>query len=157
MSNFAFFAHMFGLVMLAAGVGVANYSGIMIGRSATASSVALWSQVNHRIEYMATLPGALILLLSGTYMVDDRGFGFGDVWVGAAYALWLLAVVVGAGVLGANARGLHRAATAAVAAGHEDDADVLARSNSPIGPVLGNVLNVIVVAFLYLMVYKPGA
>jgi uncharacterized membrane protein len=157
MTNFLFFAHMLGLVVLAAGVGIANYSGIMTGKSQRSSDIALWSGVNHRSEYVATLPGALILLVTGTLMVDDRGFGFGDTWVSAAYALWILAVVLGAGVLGRHSRKVHRAAKEAVAAGRETDEALIKLSSGPLGPVVGNLLNLVVLAFLYVMVYKPGA
>lgn len=156
MTNFLFIAHMFGLVMLAAGVGMANYSGIMTGKSKRSSDIALWSGVNHRIEYIATLPGALILLISGTLMVDDRGFSFSDGWVSAAFTLWLLAVVLGTGVLGRHSKKVHRAASEAAAAGREDDEELIRLSSGPLGPIVGNLLNIIVLAFLYVMVYKPG-
>lgn len=156
MTNFLFFAHMFGLVLLAAGVGIANYSGIMTGSSKRSSDIALWSGVNHRIEFIATLPGALILLITGTLMVDDRGFSYSDGWVSAAYALWIAAVVLGAGVLGRHSKQVHRSATEAVAAGREDDEELIRLSSGPLGPVVGNALNLIILAFLYVMVYKPG-
>lgn len=156
MTNFLFLAHMFGLVMLAAGVGVANYSGIMTGTSKRSSDIALWSGVNHRIEFIATLPGALILLVSGTLMVDDRGFAFDMGWVTAAYVLWVAAVVLGAGVLGRHSKRVHRAATEAVAAGRESDEALIELSSGKLGPIVGNLLNLIIIAFLYVMVYKPG-
>ncbi|MCW2928702.1 MAG: putative integral rane protein [Thermoleophilia bacterium] len=156
MTNLYFFAHMVGLVLLAAGIGVANYSGIMVGVAKRSSEIALWSRVNYRIEHIATLPGALVLLVSGILMVEDRGYSFGDAWITAAFGLWVLAVVIGAGVLGRHAKKVHRAATEAVAAGREDDPEVIRLSSGPLGPILGNLLNLIVVAFLYVMIYKPG-
>ncbi|MCW2921051.1 MAG: hypothetical protein JWL76_925 [Thermoleophilia bacterium] len=156
MTNFLFFAHMFGLAMLAAGVGVANYSGIMAGTSKRSSDIALWSGVNHRIEFIATLPGALVLLISGTLMVDDRGFSYDMGWVTAAYVLWVAAVVLGAGVLGRHSKRVHRSATEAVAAGRETDEALIRLSSGKLGPIVGNLLNLIIIAFLYVMVYKPG-
>jgi uncharacterized membrane protein len=156
-TNFLFFLHMLGLVILAAGIGLANFSGIKTGSSKRSSDIALWSGVNHRSEHIATLPGALLLLISGTLMVDDRGYDFGAAWISAAYALWLLAVVLGAGVLGRHSKKVHRAANDAVAAGRETDEELIKLSSGPLGPIVGNLLNLIVLAFLWVMIYKPGA
>jgi uncharacterized membrane protein len=157
MTNFYFVAHMFGLVLLSAGIGIANLSGIRTGMAKKSSEIAMWSGINHKTEHVATLPGALILLVTGVLMVDDRGFDFGAFWISAAFALWVLAVILGAGVLGRHSKKVHRAASEAAAAGREDDEAVVQLSTGPLGPIVGNLLNLIMIAFLYLMVYKPGA
>jgi uncharacterized membrane protein len=156
MIRFWLFIHFVGLLFLAAGVGVANLSGIMMGKSSTPSMLAMWSKLNHRIEYIATLPGALILLVAGTILVHKEGFAFSTTWIVSAYILWLIAVFLGGVVLGRHARRIHALAEAELAAGDEVSTRAAALARSPLGPVVGNLLNVIVLLFLYLMIYKPG-
>jgi uncharacterized membrane protein len=116
----------------------------------------MWSKLNHRIEYIATLPGALILLVAGTILVHKEGYAYSTHWIVSAYILWLIAVFLGAAVLGRHAQRIHVLAEAEVAAGDEVSTQAAALARSPRGPVVGNLLNVIVLLFLYLMIYKPG-
>ena len=156
MVRFWLFVHLFGLVMLAAGVGIANLSGIMMGKSSSSAMLAMWSNLNYKIEHIATLPGALILLVAGTILVDREGYDYTTTWVAAAYVLWVIAVFLGAVVLGRHARRIHALASEEVAAGSDAPTRSLALAKSPVGPVVGNLLNVIVLVFLYLMIFKPG-
>jgi uncharacterized membrane protein len=155
--DFVLILHLFGLVLLAAGVGIANLSGILTGKADTASAIKLWSGINHKVEHILILPGALLLILSGTYLVNKDGYDFSAGWISAAYALWVVAVVIGAGVLGRHSKQLHTRASALVAAGTETDEDLLKLARSPKGPVFGNILNLVLLAFLYLMVVRPGS
>jgi uncharacterized membrane protein len=154
--KFWLFVHLFGLVVLAAGVGVANLSGIMMSRTDSPSLIAMWSKINLRAEHVATLPGALLLLVGGTALVHEIGYDFGATWISAAYALWVVAVALGAGVLGRHAHKIHAIASSEVAAGAEVSTDAARLARSPVGPVVGNLLNLIVLVFLYLMIAKPG-
>jgi uncharacterized membrane protein len=156
MIRFWLFTHFVGLVLLAAGVGIANLSGIMMGKSSTPTMLAMWSRLNHRIEHIATLPGALILLVAGTILVHKEGYAYSTTWIVSAYVLWLVAVFLGAVVLGRHARRIHALAEAEVAAGDQVSTQAAALARSPLGPVVGNLLNVIVLLFLYLMIFKPS-
>jgi uncharacterized membrane protein len=146
--------HLFGLVLLAAGVGVANFTGIMMSKAESSSMLAMWAKMNHKIEHVAILPGALLLLVAGSVLVHRDGYDFSAGWISAAYALWVVAVFLGAGVLGRHSKRVFRAAS--TASTPEDEAAALKLGRSPIGPIFGNALNVIIVVFLYLMVAKPG-
>jgi uncharacterized membrane protein len=157
MIRFWLFVHFVGLVMLAAGVGIANLSGVMMGKASSSAMLAMWSKLNYTIEHIATLPGALILLVAGTILVDKEGYDYTTTWVAAAYVLWVIAVFLGAVVLGRHARQVHALASEEVASGIEEPARSGALARSPIGPVVGNLLNVIVLVFLYLMIFKPGS
>jgi uncharacterized membrane protein len=153
--KFWLFVHLFGLVMLAAGVGVANLSGIMMGKTESPSLLAMWSKINYKAEHVATLPGALLLLVGGTILVDKIGYEYSALWISAAYVLWVIAVGLGAGVLGRHAHKIHRIASREAASGAEVSIEAVALARSPIGPVVGNLLNLIILAFLYLMIAKP--
>jgi uncharacterized membrane protein len=156
MYHFWLFVHLLGLVVMAAGVGVANVSGIMASKTKEPKLIALWSGLNHRIEHLAILPGALTLLVAGTVLVHQQGYDFGALWISAAYGLWILAVVLGAGVLGRHAKRIHRAAVAEAADGVEVSVEAARLASSPIGPIVGNLLNIVILVFLYLMIVKPG-
>jgi uncharacterized membrane protein len=143
-------------VLLSAGVGVANVSGIMMGKTDSPTMLAMWSKLNFRAEHFATLPGALLLIVAGTVLVDKEGIDFGATWVVSAYVLWVVAVFLGAGVLGRHAHRIHHAAIKEVEAGAQISTEAMALARSPVGPIVGNLLNVIVLLFLYLMIVKPS-
>jgi uncharacterized membrane protein len=155
-TKFWLFVHLVGLVMLAAGVGVANLSGIMMGKTDSPGMLAMWSKVNYKVEHIATLPGALLLIVAGTILVDDLGYDYSALWISAAYVLWVIAVGLGAGVLGRHAHKIHRIASREAASGAEVSIEAVALARSPIGPVVGNLLNLIILVFLYLMIAKPS-
>jgi uncharacterized membrane protein len=156
MTNFWFFVHMIGLVVLAVGVGIANLSGISMGKADSPRMLAMWSAINIRAERMFVLPGALILIIAGTILVHEQHRSYGAAWIAAAYVLWVVAVGLGGGVLGRHAHAINHLATEEVAAGVETSTSAAALARSPKGPVLGMTLNVIVLVFLALMVFKPG-
>ncbi|MDX6521861.1 MAG: putative integral rane protein [Gaiellales bacterium] len=156
MINFWLFVHLTGLVLLAAGVGIANLSGIMMSKSDSPSMIAMWSKVNFRVEHIATLPGALLLVVAGSILVHKEGYDYSATWIVSAYVLWVIAVFIGAGVLGRHAHRIHKLACDEVAAGVEVSTTASKLARSPLGPVAGNLLNLILLAFLYLMIVKPS-
>lgn len=155
MYEFWLIAHFVGLTLLAAGVGVTNLSGIMAAKTTDPRMIVMWSRLNFKGEHIAILPGALLLLIAGTALVHEVGYDFGALWISAAYALWLVAVFLGAGVLGRHAKRMRRAAEAEIEQGVEVSVEAARIARSPIGPIFGNVLNLILLVFLYLMVAKP--
>lgn len=156
MTNFWLFVHLTGLVILAAGVGTANLSGILLSKAESPTMLAMWSGINIRAERLMILPGALVLLVAGTILVHEEGRSYGAFWITAAYVLWVVAVFLGAVVLGRHAHQIHHLATEEQAAGAETSTTALALARSPKGPAVGMSLNVIVIVFLALMVFKPG-
>ena len=117
MTNFWLFVHLFGLVLLAAGVGIANLSGIMMSKTDSPQLLAMRSKVNFRSEHLATLPGALLLIVAGSILVHRDGFDYSATWVVSAYVLWVIAVVLGGGVLGRHSHRIHHLASEEVKQG----------------------------------------
>jgi uncharacterized membrane protein len=154
--HFWLFLHLTGLVLLAAGVGIANLSGIMMSKTESPQLLAMWSKVNFRSEYIATLPGALLLIVAGTVLVHKEGIDYGATWIVSAYVLWVIAVLLGGGVLGRHAHRIHHLATREVEQGVTVSDAAMKLARSPVGPVVGNVLNLILLTFLYLMIVKPS-
>jgi uncharacterized membrane protein len=156
MIHFWLFLHLTGLVLLAAGVGIANLSGIMMSKAESPQMLAMWSKVNLRAEHVATLPGALLLIVAGTVLVHKEGIDYGATWIVSAYVLWVIAVFLGGGVLGRHAHRIHHLATEEVERGLTVSDAAMKLARSPVGPVVGNVLNLILLTFLYLMIVKPS-
>ncbi len=71
--------------------------------------------------------------------------------------LWFVATGLGTGVLGPFLRRIHERAAQLEADGVESSAELQAMASAPRGAITGNVLHLIILAFLYLMVFKPGA
>jgi uncharacterized membrane protein len=156
MINFWLFVHLTGLVLLAAGVGVANLSGFMMSKTDSPQLLAMWSKLNFRAEHVAILPGALLLIVAGSILVDREGFDYSATWVVSAYVLWVISVLLGGVVLGRHTHRIHRAASEEVKQGLTVSTEAVKLARSPVGPVVGNVLNLIVLVFLYLMIVKPS-
>ena len=156
MTNLWLVVHFAGLVLLAAGIGVANVSGIQLGKTDSPRLLVMWSGLNIGAERVLILPGALVLLVAGTALVHEEGRSFGAAWIAGAYVLWVVAVFLGAGVLGRHAHEINRLAQDEVASGAETSTASAALARSAKGPAVGMTLNVIVIAFLVLMVFKPG-
>ncbi len=156
MINFWLFVHLTGLVLLAAGVGVANLSGFMMSKTDSPQLLAMWSKLNFRAEHVAILPGALLLIVAGSILVDREGFDYSATWVVSAYVLWVISVVLGGVVLGRHTHRIHHAASEEVKQGLTVSTEAVKLARSPLGPVVGNLLNLIILVFLYLMIVKPS-
>jgi len=61
-------------------------------------------RLGRRLEFMGGrvfLPAAVVLFVAGVLMVI-QAWSFGQLWVGASTALWVLSAVIGAAYLGPN-------------------------------------------------------
>ena len=97
-----------------------------------------------------------MLIVAGSILVHEEGYDYSATWIVSAYILWVIAVFLGAVVLGRHAHRIHRLASDEAAAGVEISATAAKLARSPVGPVVGNLLNLILLAFLYLMIVKPS-
>jgi len=107
-------------------------------------------------RYVIT-PGAVLALVAGTFLVHKTGHDFGEFWIVAAYILWIVAITIGWVVLGRHSSRLNGHAKELLAKGVEEDDALAKEAAAPVGPVFGAVQNVILLAFIYLMVVRPGA
>lgn len=94
-------------------------------------------------------PAYGLLLPTGALMVWAGGLSFGTFWISAAMGLWIVLVVVGFA-------GYTPTLRAQIAAVERDGVDgPQARRLAQRGQILAGVLAVIVLAILFLMVFKP--
>ena len=145
-------------IVLAGGAGVGMASGIVMSRTDDVRTIGALSRVAERVEHFVTSPGALVTLVTGTWLlVDFDFFDVGQTWLWLAYVLWVVAVALGEGVLAPHNKRLHLEAEALARAGIERSAELQRAAASPRGTVTGLVLTLLLLVFVYLMVVKPGA
>jgi uncharacterized membrane protein len=151
------FFHLVGVVVLAAGAGVGMASGIVMTRTDEVRTIATLSRLAERVEHFVTSPGAVITLVTGTWLlIDFDFFDLGQTWLWLSYVFWIVAVSLGEGVLAPFHRDLHRQAATLERAGVERSAELQRAAASPRGSLTGMVLTALLVAFLSLMVFQPG-
>jgi uncharacterized membrane protein len=100
--------------------------------------------------------GALATLGLGAWLVDRESLSFGDGWISAAFALWIVAVVLG-GIGGRSARHTRYVAKRLAADGDRPSDDLRRALADPIARALNYGSSLAVLAVLALMVWKPGA
>lgn len=150
------FLHIFGVFLIVGGVGVATALGIKMSKSRSARTIAEMSSLSIAAERYVITPGAVLALVAGTFLVHRSGHDFGEFWVIAAYVLWIAAISIGWVILGRHSSRLNRHANELLAKGVEEDDALAKEAAAPVGPVFGAVQNVILLAFIYLMVVRPG-
>lgn len=119
-----------------------------------------WHEAQNQVGHKLITPGAILILLTGIYMVStDRWNNVGGFWFGAAGAIVVILLGLGHGFFAPNARKRRDQARAdldagAAESGRMSDAYVtLSRKVMPVG-MLSSAL---VLVALLLMVWKPGA
>jgi hypothetical protein len=156
------FFHILGVVLIAGGAGVGLATGIAMPRTTSVPAIRWMSALAARAEHFATTPGALLTLITGTWFIaDDSGlpfqqFDIDEAWLWSSYILWVVAVLLGEGVLGRFHHGINRKARVLEAQGVEKSEELRAAAGSPVGSVTGGVLTLVLLVFLYLMVFQPG-
>lgn len=123
-------------------------------------SLPAWHEAQNQVGHKLITPGAILLLLSGIYLVTtDRWNGVGGFWFGAAAAIVVVLLGLGHGFFAPNARKRRDQAKADLEAGAAERGQMsaayeqLTRRVMPVG-ILSSLL---VLTALLLMVWKPGA
>ena len=151
------FLHIVGAFLLVAGAGASTALGVRMGMTTSTQAIAIMSGLQHRVETFVTIPGAVVVIVFGSWLVDEAGYNFADGWIVAAYVVFVLALGLGTGVLTPMVRRLHEHANELVGRGVAESEELRAEADSPRKKIMGMVLNLSFLVFLYLMVAKPGA
>jgi hypothetical protein len=156
------FFHFVGVALIAGGAGIGLATGIAMPRTTSVRTIRAMSAVAARAEHLAILPGAVLTLVTGTWLIlDDSGqpfqqFDFGETWLWTSYVVWVVAVLLGQAVLAPFHARLNRQATDLQERGIEQSDELQAAASSRVPPVAGAVLTLLFMLFLYLMVFQPG-
>jgi uncharacterized membrane protein len=149
--------HLLGVFGLIGAAGVSTAVGIKSGMTNEPRSVALLLDIQHRTEWFVTLPAGALTVIAGTLLIDEAGYSMSDAWIQAAYTLFVVALLLDfLGLVRRNRKVRHQAQTL-IDAGAVESIELRKAAGAPIGILMGAVLDVIFVVFLYLMVVKPGA
>lgn len=148
--------HIVSALIAAAGLGAAIIGMLAAGRTPDVATVARTARVQ-TLGGRAAAWSMVAAAVFGTWLVIETDWiAFGDAWIGAAYALWIVAMGVGGGIVDRHARRLRELA-AAIERGERTSAEVQAAWEAPLARVGNIALVVALVLFVYLMVAKPGA
>ena len=109
-----------------------------------------------RLSPMLTIPGAVIALIFGTWLVTEMNYQFSEAWISLSYLLWFVALALSAGVLGRSSARANAIAKRELAAGREESPELIAAVLDPKVTTVMNVLHVLTLVFFALMVFKPG-
>jgi hypothetical protein len=150
--------HIAGAFMIAGGSLGATTLGIYAGNGTNVHTMRVAADIQHKIEYVLIVPGALIAIVFGSLLVTEIStVEFSDAWVSASFLLWFVAMGLGTGVMGPHAKQMRARADELIAGGVSDSAELQADFASPKVKAIGAVLTVLLLVFVYLMVAKPGA
>jgi uncharacterized membrane protein len=100
--------------------------------------------------------GSLLALGFGAWLVGRSGFDWGDGWIAAALALWVVSLVLG-GIGGRSARHARYLAERLAADGDRPSDELRRALTSPVARALNYGSFLAALAILALMVWKPGA
>jgi len=150
------FLHILGVFLIVGGAAIATALGIRASKSVHTRTIAALSGLSIIAERYVITPGAILALVAGSFLVHQVGYSFGQAWIVASYVLWVTAMSVGWGVLGRHSAHLNTHAKRLVAEGVETSDELGREAAAPVGMIFGAVQNVILIAFIYLMVVRPG-
>lgn len=148
--------HLVGVFLLVAGSGAATVLGIAQTRTSETRVMATLSRLSGIAEWGLIYPGLVVAIAFGSWLVDEAGYDFGDAWLTAAYILWVAAALAGLLVLSPATRRLRRRADEFVAEGVATSEELRAQAAAPLVGILAVLEDLAIIAFLYLMVAKPG-
>lgn len=149
--------HLIGAFLLVAGAGAETALGMRAATSTSTRVIAAATEASRAILNFAIMPGSLIVIVFGTWLALHLDRDFSEAWLSAAYVLWIGMVVLGNLVLGRHAKRVHGSALVLIAGGVEDSETLRSEANETLPKLVGMLLNLFIIAFIYLMVAQPGS
>jgi uncharacterized membrane protein len=150
-------AHILGVFLIVGGAAIATALGIRTSKISRSRTIAELTGLSIIAERFVITPGAILALVAGSFLVRNAGYAFDAFWIVAAYVLWITAISIGWGPLGRHTARLNQHAKTLAAAGVEESEELHTEAAAPLATALGAVQNLILVAFIYLMVVRPGS
>ena len=151
------FLHIVGVFMIVGGAGIATAVGVNASKSVNVRTIAALSGLSIIAERYVITPGAILALVAGSALVHEIGYSFSAGWIVASYILWVVAMSIGWGILGRHSVRVNQHASRLVTEGVENSEELGREAAAKVGMVFGAVQNVILLAFIFLMVVRPGA
>ena len=153
MNDLALFLHLLGVLLFVSGVVLAGIGFEAARRREHPAEIALLLGLT-RVGALLVAIGALVVLGFGVWLVHLEGFSYGDGWIDAALALYVIALVLGG--LGGQRPKQARLLAGELAARGEPATDELRALLTDRPSLAANYTAAIcVLAILALMVFKP--
>jgi hypothetical protein len=151
------FLHILAGFALAAGNAAALAATLTARRASSPSTVLALMVLHRRSVRILVIPSAALVFLSGIYLTDAIGVGFGAPWIAGSLAAWALALLVGIVVLvPAQARAI-TTARQLVASGAAQPSATLRRHVGAWHIIAAEwAQQGLIVVFLALMVFRPA-
>lgn len=147
--------HLLGVFLILMAAGVGGGTQMAVGRAKSASGVVALLELQRTSDLILFSIGGVVAVVFGSLLVDEAGFGYGDMWVSAAYTIVFVMFGVIHGLMAPRAR---RALEYARDLGEAPvDDELRRRLSDPLLNVGGIILTLGLLTLLYLMVAKPGA
>jgi uncharacterized membrane protein len=150
------FLHLLGVFGLVGAAGVSTAVGIRAGRTTEPMMIAFLLDMQHRTEWFVTLPAGALTVIAGSLLVDEAGFEYDAGWIESAYTLFIIVVALDFLVLLRRNRKVRAQAQTLIDTGTTHSDALRRTAGAPLFIALGALLDVSFIAFLYLMVAKPG-
>jgi uncharacterized membrane protein len=150
----AIFIHIIGVFAMAGGATMFFVLFAMMRRASTAQEVRGLAALAAIVE-KAFPAAAVVLLLSGGYIVSDRDLDWSSGWINMSALALILATAIGVLVNGRKTSAVRAAAEAAPDGPVSEDLSAVIEDPVLFGAV--NALMLVVVAILWNMTTKPGA
>ena len=122
-------------------------------RSGNPEAIATTAQALVRSDFTFTLPGIVVLLVTGIWMAGLTGWDrFQELWLGTSFVLVIVMVILWLAVLLPQQRRMARFATETLEGIDQGDNY---RKASKLWSMAGGIMTLIPVIVLFLMVFKP--
>jgi uncharacterized membrane protein len=151
------FGHLVGVFLLVGAAGFSTVAGILTSRSTNLKLSVLVLDMQRRTELFVTSVGALITIVFGSLLVTPAHHKMADAWISAAFALMIVVLALDHGVLLRANRKARALAADLLAKGTNESSEPAAIVGAPLVKAVGILLDLSFVAFLWLMVYRPGS
>jgi hypothetical protein len=154
--EFGLFIHLLGVFALGAATGTSFATFSMMRRAKTVQEVRVWGGLGRIMsQYHVAPAAALVLILSGAYLVSEFDLEWTDGWIGFSTIAVIAAVAVGYVLITPRMKEI--GSTAGPAADGPVPASITDRLADPIlfGAIHGNLM--ISLAIIWNMTTKPGA
>lgn len=150
------FIHLFGVFVLGAATGTSFAAFSMMRRAKTVQEVRVWGALGRILsQYHVAPAAALVLILSGAYLVSEFELEWTDGWIGFSAIAVVVAVIIGYTLITPRMKDI--GATAGPAPDGPVTTAITDKLADPIlfGAIHGNLL--ISTAIIWNMTIKPGA
>lgn len=149
------FVHLVAVLALGAGIGVSIVTLLMMRGAATVQELRFWGGLGKLMSKYQVMPGiALVLLLSGGYLVNELSEEWSEGWIGLSTLGLIAAVAVGLFVVTPRMKAIGMAAAPAPDGPVPSNIAAQVREPLILGAALGNSMTAL--AIIWNMTIQPG-